>query len=127
VQVIRQQGLAPDDLLVVDQPEVVQFYLGHAEFYYRVEGFERYTYPSADGVRSIYTDSLLLAERGDFRRLVETPHPGRRVWVISRGEHIERRAKAVDPRFWSALVRSADRRLEADDRTLIRAPLPLRG
>ena len=128
LQVIRQQGLQPTDLLVVERPEVVYFYLGHAEYYFRTEGFERYTYRDDGATRYLYTGSLLLAERGDFARLVESPNAGRAAWVISRGEHIERRAKEIEPRLWPALTRAADVALETkDDWTLLRVRLPLRG
>jgi hypothetical protein len=124
---IRQRGLGPGDLLVAERPEPVMFYFGRAEFYLRPYGFERYTYQAPDGVRNIYTNSLLLSERRDWKQLVEAPHAGRRAWLIG-GWRLARWTKQVDPRLWDAVNRSADQAARTDDDwSLIRVRLPLRG
>ena len=136
LQALEREGVGPTDLVLSDAPEPMLFYLGRIDFhvYGTVEfrgsdgeGYERYSYQAPDGVRSIYTDSLLLAREGDFERLVEQPNPGRTLWVIGHEERLRRQVERVDSNLWPSLTRSARRRIEAvDDQLVLRVELPLR-
>jgi hypothetical protein len=116
LQTFERLPIRPDDLIVTEGPEVVRFYFGRAEFNIRNGGNERYTYLAPDGaVRSIYTDSILLNDPGEFAELVEQPNPGRTVWVIGRDDRMQRLSELIEPGLWQSLVRSADRNVKTRD------------
>ena len=128
VQALQEHGLQPTDLIVTEGPEVVRFYLGRADFNFYTADNERYTYPAVDAVRSIYTDSALLHERGDFERLVERPNAGRTAWVLGRQERLQRLTQAIDPELWPTLARSAELMIETRDGwALVKLTLPRRS
>jgi hypothetical protein len=128
LDVLRDQGIQPTDLIVAEAPTIVEFYLGRGEFYIHPEGYERYTYQAPDAVRSIYTDSIVLRERGDFERLVERPHAGRTVWVVGRQERLQRLADMMDGALLPSITRSADQVIQTRDHwLLLRLTLPRRA
>jgi 4-amino-4-deoxy-L-arabinose transferase-like glycosyltransferase len=127
LEVLQQQGLQPTDLLVAEAPTIVHFYLGRDEFYVHPDDNERYVYQAPGALRSIYTDSALVSERGDFERLVERPYAGRSVWMVSRRGRLQQLMNRIDPSLWPSLVRSADQVLETRDGwVLVKVTLPRR-
>ena len=137
LQTLEAEGLQPTDLVLAEAPEPVLFYLGRVDYhvYSTTEfrgsdaaGYERYSYQAPDAIRSIYTNSILLARKGDFERLVEQPNPGRTLWVIGHEDRTHRQFDRMDSDVWPSLTRSARRRLEAiDDQLLLKVELPLRN
>jgi 4-amino-4-deoxy-L-arabinose transferase-like glycosyltransferase len=139
LQTLEQQEIGPDDLLLTEGPERLRFYLGRADYHiYSRREFNdldrdsaddqgRYSYAADDGIRSIYTNSLLLGAKGDFERLVEQPNHGKTLWVIGEESTIKRLAERMDDDLWPSLHRSARRRTTTDDDWIImRIALPLR-
>jgi hypothetical protein len=119
LQVLEQQGIRPGDLLLSDAPTVVHFYLGRDEYFLYSDDFERYTYRTSDGLRSIYTDSLLLRTRRDFARYVERRQAGRTLWVVGRRHQLERWSKMSDPGWLPSLTESADTLIDTPDGWLL--------
>jgi hypothetical protein len=88
---------------------------------------DRYSYRAPDAIRSIYTDSVLLHQHGDFERLVEQPYRGRTVWIVGEEEQLQLMAGEIDPGLWPSLLRSASRRVEPPDGwILLKLTLPRR-
>jgi 4-amino-4-deoxy-L-arabinose transferase-like glycosyltransferase len=127
LQALEQQGVGPDDLVLSDAPTVVYFYLGRADYFLYSDDYERYTYRTAGGLRSIYTDSLLVRTRRDFERLVERKQLGRTLWVIGREHQLTRWSGLSDRRLLPSLVDSADQVVKTPDGWMfIKVPLPRR-
>jgi 4-amino-4-deoxy-L-arabinose transferase-like glycosyltransferase len=125
LQEVRGRGLQPSELVLSEAPTIVELYLGPNEFYIHPEGYERYTYQAPDALRSIYTNSILLREQGDFERMVEQPYAGQTVWVVGREERLQRLAEMMDPNLLPSLSRSADEVIRTHDRWLLmRIKLP---
>jgi hypothetical protein len=128
VQALQQAGIQPNDLILGEGVTKIRFYFGHAEYYLRLDDYERYAYGPPDALRYIYSDSLLLTRRGDFERLVEEPNYGRTLWLVGTTGKLEDRADEIDPRLWPSLVKSADRTIRTRDGwELVRLTLPRRG
>jgi hypothetical protein len=135
LQALRQEGLRSTDLVLSEGPERALFYLGRVDYhvYAGLEfrqaseaGYARYSYQAPDAVRSIYTNSGLLARGGDFERLVEQPNRGRTLWVIGGEDRLQRQMELMDPDLWPSLVRSARRKLETKDGwIMLKVTLPL--
>jgi 4-amino-4-deoxy-L-arabinose transferase-like glycosyltransferase len=127
LQALEQQGVGPDDLVLSDAPTVVYFYLGRADYFLYSDDYERYTYRTAGGLRSIYTDSLLVRTRRDFERLVERKQLGRTLWVIGREHQLTRWSGLSDRRLLPSLVDSADQVVKTPDGWMfLKVPLPRR-
>jgi hypothetical protein len=140
LQALQRQQIQPDDLVLTEGPERLRFYLGradyhvyaHREFYGANRSSEdeqgRYSYAAADGIRSIYADSLVLGQKGDFERLVEQPNHGRTLWVMGSAGRIRHLTEEEDEGLWQSLARSAGRRITTGDGWIImRIALPLRS
>jgi hypothetical protein len=135
VQTLLAQPIGPDDLLLTEGPERLRFYFGRADYHlYSRREFrdsqddeDRYSYQAVDGIRSIYTNSLLISEPDDFDRLVEAPNHGRTLWVVGSEETLHRLARRIEGDLWPSLLGSARRKLSTDDGwIMLRITLPLR-
>lgn len=117
LEVFQQQNPLPTDLILTEGPEVSLFYLGRVDFhiYTGNDGYELYSYQGSDTLRSIFADSALIRQPGDFERLVEAPNAGRSLWVLGHERRLETMADEVDPALWPSLRRSAERISRAPD------------
>ena len=130
LQRLEALGPRPGDLVLSSETEALHFYLGQSDFYVlpegNDEGITRFTYSASGGVRSAYTDAIVLGRRGDFERLVERPHAGRDLWIIGPAGSMVDRLRRLDPDLWPSLVRSADVTVRTPDRwVLLKVRLPM--
>jgi hypothetical protein len=115
LQDLEREDISRDSLILTDAPTILNFYVAQPTFYVHDKEYARYAYRAEDGLRSIYTDSLLLREPADFERQLAENQTGRTLWVVGRLGRLDVWIKQSAPGRWEQLRRAADREVKTRD------------